>query len=442
MAKPRNSVLYMFDPLHQAPCTPQRDSSSPELGPSDKENDAPGELTVFFSRTYGAHKSSVEDVQPPRTPKGKLIDIGDTPAPAARFWDHHHYQPGETHDGSDADGEQSESDVEGCAVAAAAATTTALSPRVPLADLSLGLDQTPRPQAQSKDAGQPFRTLIFADAASPSAPPLSALLELEPAPQTSALAGVVNSINFADDDDNSEEREDEAVRSPCLLREAASLGRGGAGEGRSSSPFPEINVCPETPVVGAFEFASPHISAHDRDGFGGKEDEDEGQQLVPMTMTARATATHLRPPTTLTQLSPDDPRRASVDLYSSFHLQMQSEDMSFDLLNDKISFLGGAQDSFWAGADDGLEFDEVSVPVAMMAKLDALVPVAKKHGENDRVPSPPTEVSQEPEFEVDSVMSPTTEAAINVPLPMSPTASAPPSRNGKKLLLLCCVLHR
>ena len=41
-------------------------------------------------------------------------------------------------------------------------------------------------------------------------------------------------------------------------------------------------------------------------------------------------------------ISPNDPRRASVDLQSAFKLQMQSSDMSFDLLNDKISFLNPA----------------------------------------------------------------------------------------------------
>ena len=102
MAKPRNSVLYMFDPLHQSPSTPRRDSSD-DCGPSDKENDIPpGDLTVFFNRMYVTQKPTDARVF---TPKGKLIDIGDTPAPE-RVWD------GVDHDGSDADGELSESDVE------------------------------------------------------------------------------------------------------------------------------------------------------------------------------------------------------------------------------------------------------------------------------------------------------------------------------------------
>ena len=142
---------------------------------------------------------------------------------------------------------------------------------------------------------------------------------------------------------------------------------------------------------------------------------------------------HLHPLSTLTQLSPDDPRRTSVDLYSSFHLQMQSAEMSFDLLNDKISFLGGAQDSFWAGADDGPEFDEVCLPQAMMAKLDVLVPNELKRSA-DRVPSPPTAqdvVVQD--VDVPPVMSPTTEMATNIPLPMSPATASPPSMHSEWL---------
>ncbi|OSX57678.1 hypothetical protein POSPLADRAFT_1109503, partial [Postia placenta MAD-698-R-SB12] len=71
--KPRNSVLYMFDPL-KTPSTPRRDSpESPEAGSSDKENDAPGDLTAFFTRAAHYQKHVA-----PKTPKGKLIDFDTT----------------------------------------------------------------------------------------------------------------------------------------------------------------------------------------------------------------------------------------------------------------------------------------------------------------------------------------------------------------------------
>ena len=88
---------------------------------------------MFFNRTFGLHKDVDAQAQQPRTPKGKLIDIGDTPA-QDRHWDEADDGDAE-HDGSDADGEQSESDVEGGV--AAAAVTAAPAPRTPLADLAV-----------------------------------------------------------------------------------------------------------------------------------------------------------------------------------------------------------------------------------------------------------------------------------------------------------------
>ncbi|KAI0671810.1 hypothetical protein C8Q78DRAFT_1078576 [Trametes maxima] len=357
MAKPRNSVLYLFDPLQQSPSTPLRDSS-PELGNSDKENDVPaGDLTIFFSKTYGTHKA--QEIQP-RTPKGKLIDIGDTPAPE-RLWDDME------HEGSDADEELSETEAE--------RPESILAPlRTPLADLDV--EATPRPQ---QDVRRPLQAPVFSAAASPphDEAPFQALLA---APPGSPLAGVINSINFsalAISDDVSPT----ARYAPAL--EAENL--------RPPSPFPEINVCaPETPTVSQFDLGV-----------------DEEPVVAPTTVGST-----LRPPSSLTQLSPDDPRRASVDLYSSFHLQMQSAEMSFDLLNDKISFLGNGQDSFWAGGDDTMfEFDE-----------EKRVPAVK---EVRRMLTPPVEVAQE--IDVPAVFSPT-EVAVTIPLPMSPPPSTPSPR--------------
>ncbi|KZT67421.1 hypothetical protein DAEQUDRAFT_641750, partial [Daedalea quercina L-15889] len=71
-SKPRNSILYLFDPLESL-TTPRRDRS-PDSGSSDKENDVqPGEVTVFFNRIYTSQKNVA-----PKTPNGKLIDFGDT----------------------------------------------------------------------------------------------------------------------------------------------------------------------------------------------------------------------------------------------------------------------------------------------------------------------------------------------------------------------------
>ncbi len=172
MAKPRDSVLYLFDPL-QSPTTPRRDSSSSELSASDKENDVPpGDVTIFFNRMYALPKQQDAQVF---TPKGKLIDIGDTPAPSEQLWD--------GSDGSDADGEQSESDAEGCGILS--------PPRRPFAELDV--EHTPRPL----DSGRRCKAPVFSIPLSPSQDSNLLPALFVPASQTSPLADVVNSINFS-----------------------------------------------------------------------------------------------------------------------------------------------------------------------------------------------------------------------------------------------------
>ncbi|CDO69720.1 hypothetical protein BN946_scf184687.g5 [Trametes cinnabarina] len=374
MAKPRNSVLYLFDPLHQeSPSAPRRDTS-PELGASDKENDASaGDVTMFFNRACGISVKSPQEVQQPRTPKGKLIDFGDTPA-MERLWDE------AEHEGSDADGEQSECEAE--------CMSEILAPlRSPLADLPV--EETPRPR--------PLRAPVFSAPTSASRRSEGRIEALLAAPHGSPLAEVINSINLSALT-VSENTTPTAEHPPTLEVE----------ESRPPSPFPEINIhAPETPI---------------RTDFDVKHGE-ESDEVPAMTGST------LRPTSTLTQLSPDDPRRTSVDLYSSFHLQMQSADMSFDLLNDKISFLGNGQDSFWAAgesADDAMfDFDEEKRAPPMEKRRLSLSDDHNAILSLERVFTPP--VSKSPIEQSLAVRSPTEDAA-RVPLPMSPPSSTPSPR--------------
>jgi hypothetical protein len=65
----------------------------------------------------------------------------------------------------------------------------------------------------------------------------------------------------------------------------------------------------------------------------------------------------------LPRLRPNPPmpsdNRVSVDLHASFQMHMQSEGMSFDLLSDKVSFLGaqGGMESFSTTTEDDPSFD-------------------------------------------------------------------------------------
>lgn len=103
---------------------------------------------------------------------------------------------------------------------------------------------------------------------------------------------------------------------------------------------PDINICPPD------EDQSPSIL-------------DNENSFIPDTHSA----THLSPAAATTlgatrrqnvHTYADDPRRASVDLQSSFSLHIQSTDMSFDLLNDRISFFGQQQENSYE--DDTLDF--------------------------------------------------------------------------------------
>ena len=70
--RPRDSILSLFDPL-ATPATPERDLSSPDSS-SDKENDGPGQVTVFFNRIYTKPQTPPHHTSPCT---GKLIDFGD-----------------------------------------------------------------------------------------------------------------------------------------------------------------------------------------------------------------------------------------------------------------------------------------------------------------------------------------------------------------------------
>ena len=276
-----------------------------------------------------------------------------------------------------------------------------------------------RSSTQIDSQQRPLRAPVFT-APTSVPPPCSdgSLQALFPAPQGSPLAEVINSINLAamgvsDDATAAPDAERAYAGSQALETTEPETETGmEARDDRLASPFPEINICaPETPVLAEFDLERP-------------ERESESAQDAAAPTTYGST---LRPPSTLTQLSPDDPRRASVDLYSSFHLQMQSAEMSFDLLNDKISFLGGAggQDSFWAAGDDAdamFEFDEER----RENKAEAVVVERHDGALMERVFTPPrAEVAQI--VRVPVVRSPTEEAA-KVPLPMSPPPSTPSPR--------------
>ncbi|KAI0925684.1 hypothetical protein AcV5_008355 [Taiwanofungus camphoratus] len=309
--KPRNSVLYLFDPL-KSPVTPRRDSS-PDSG-SDKENDAPpGEFTVFFNRIYPSKNHAVL-----KTPEGRLIDFSDTTMDDA--W--------ATDEAIEIEPNEDMNHPEGSPCVSQGRSETRLQTpsmsRIPLADIDL--EKTPR----SHPIRIPPRLRQDIEKLPDDSIPAS---HVTAAPSSSPLAEVINAINLSAMTISAAEPSTPTT----LCGSSKRVQENEEAADTSLSPeFPQIRVCSPPPS----DSSAVTIAL---------------QPSPPTNRLTAGSAPTLRPPSA-TQISVDDPRRTSVDLHTSFSLHMQSAEMSFDLLNDKIPFLGSAQDSFWAGIDDA-DFD-------------------------------------------------------------------------------------
>ncbi|KAI0080972.1 hypothetical protein K474DRAFT_49460 [Panus rudis PR-1116 ss-1] len=284
--KPRESILSLFDPLN-SPSTPERNTPSPDSS-SDKENNGPGQETVFFNRIYTKAKYDKA-----HTPRGKLIDFGDV-------------SMSDTEEGNQTDREDMENgDV--AMVDVFTDHTSSRPARLPLADIQLETisQPSPTPASEAVEAKSPEWSDEHASQHVSTA-----------APAGDPLADVINSINLSAMTITDDDGQDVSPTPTPAVETRSSL------DMVCSPDAPRINVCPP-------------------------ESDSRVASVVSSPITPAASAPMRR---ALLTTSAADPRRTSVDLQSSFRMQLQSPEMSFDLLNDKISFLG--QDSFWTGGDD------------------------------------------------------------------------------------------
>ncbi|KAI0342596.1 hypothetical protein BDW22DRAFT_1428784 [Trametopsis cervina] len=296
----RDSILDLFDPLNR-PETPSRCSTDSS---SDKENDnpIPGQFTAFFNRVYTTSK-------PTQPPLGKLIDYLDASGS-------HSF----SREVSDSD-EELEHDEEGCA----GATEEQSEMRLPLGEIAL--ERVPPSETGielSLSSENPLQTdePLHADTEDKAVSPFNFATT---APSGSPLADVINSINIF----GSVSLDGAA---DAIVRETADVYNGPS----TSIPYPDITVCPPED--------EHHLST------AGNEQATPAQPHSPYLSPTASGSTRRSSITT----SAYDPRRASVDLQSSFSMHLQSTDMSFDLLKDSISFLGQPQDnSFWPSISEG-----------------------------------------------------------------------------------------
>lgn len=317
MQNPNQSILSLFDPLRIS-ATPGRDATTSPEPSSDKENDGPvgsaGQVTVFFNRVYKRAPHHAV-----KTPKGKLIDYDATVFVSQNGQEE---DEEENEDVGEMVLEGLDDDLENRSTVVADEDTQMqdessvdedtiqipVSRRQPLADIQLDsvLGSVPEPDPMVV-AGSPNSSMLWDD-------PNTLVPVVSAAPSGAPLASVINSINFAS----------LSLHSPEPSRELF---------GRSFGH----SVTPQIAVTGPESSHTSPVSQTPQRLFG--------THLSSSPSTSALVTRRLSPSTSAT-----DPRRASVDLQSSFRLQLQNADMSFDLLNDKISFLG--HDSFWTGADD------------------------------------------------------------------------------------------
>ena len=304
MYQPRKSILQMFDPLMvNPPSTPKREESNASPDNSDKENDAPRDplsLSQYFNRTY-----HVKSTQKPATPNGKLIDFGDAsideddePAPAgpSRVAVEAHLDSGDALLLTPLPADpHEESDAENTSSLSFNGPFVTPQNRRILGDIDVGALEPPKPPVK-----QGTLKISFLTAADTASSPTEA-------PTT----------NMAPSD---------------LEQDSATSG-------------PIITLYPP-----AFDSIPPTSSAP-------QISDKVNSYLSPQLSLPRTVATFAprRSPLSSEHAS----NRVSMDLQSSFQLQLQNGDYSFNLVNDKVSFLESSQELSFADSDDDSDVDEI-----------------------------------------------------------------------------------
>lgn len=346
-ARPRHSVLVLFDPLLAVsdPSTPPRNISSPD---SDKEN--VNTLTAFFNRTYNSSHP-----QPPQL-KNRLIDVGnatlDDSSINASLIEEDGPEAHLIHDSDDDENdtltfrhmtEAATPKWHSKPTPSATSSPSPSAPRTPLADLPLERDATPL--ARSKVYRRPV------------VPHLSNLSQVQPIiPQELSSEFVVSPATpiasqasrslippiFITHDNLPNSSSESLSSSVCTLNLATPT-----GTLLTDTPLPVVASPPSNSI----------------------------EDILPAPSLDRS------------KLRPNPPsansNRCSVDLQSSFQLQLESADATFDLLNDKISFLGSKNgiDSFF----DSLEGEDSFDMSAEQGKMESVLK-SMKNEETDGAP--------------------------------------------------------
>ncbi|KAF9460151.1 hypothetical protein BDZ94DRAFT_1324330 [Collybia nuda] len=338
--RPRHSVLNLFDPLLSSN-TLDRDVSDTD---SDKENFTPpiadcSMTAAFFTHSYKPSQSAS------LVPKRRLVDIGDVTTDDSSM----HMML------TDEDELEELNDDENDTLTFFRPAVTPARPvdiptesntppisalRTPLGELTLDRDLTPV-----------ARTKMYRRTALPPSSLVAPEILVSPPGVDSSITSVINAVNssgasFAQSGPTN------ANGYVDLIEEDLSCGTEDIVSGDIQAPCITISPNLLTNSRSATKFETPCDSLLT---------ETPGSTGIVLSSSPSNVALqhphHLRPNPPKT--SSHDSNRRSIDLYSSFQLQLQSDDASFDLLNDKFSFLvsGSGMDSFMTAMDGDDSFD-------------------------------------------------------------------------------------
>ncbi|KAL0071746.1 hypothetical protein AAF712_000668 [Marasmius tenuissimus] len=327
MNRPRLSILKQFDPLiseEKEPATPTALDSDHEDGSdfSDKENAIPaaGEISMCTFFTKGCKTAYPTPIKLTK----RLIDVGDVTI------------NGEDN-GPDCDSEEGDADDENGGEFYLPMTPKPRSmikspistPRTPLADITTE-DVSPLPR-QKKSFQSHYSPQIVHKS-----------LESPPLLPHSSLSFVINAVNSTG---AAFGKSQASTTKPGLL----------VPNNHPSPSTPEIQVYSPEEDLGKSESLLNRVPApftmSEIDG----DDDTSGDNSLLALPIPRASPVNT---------SSGDPIRQSFDLHASFQLQFQSPESSFDLLNDKISFLEGHSKvlSSFSLDEDGDHQEENSEP--------------------------------------------------------------------------------
>ncbi|KAG6862183.1 hypothetical protein C0995_004265 [Termitomyces sp. Mi166 len=360
--RPRSSILDLFDPLVSTDLS--RDAPSPDADTSDKENCLDSEF--FFGQPLKAPS--------PVRLKRRLVDVGDITIDDPTI--HPMLTEEDELDDSMCDDDDTMILRLSTATPARDITVQKASPsnvglRTPLAELSIDPDITPIARTKMYRR-QPPSALASSDIITPAS--------LESSTFASVIDAVTASgVSFAGPARPSPDHESENEAQPVNVISC-------------DNGIPQITI----PSIDEFTNSTPAFSLATPPS---EEDAPQPSTSLLLSESSETSISIEHPRTTLrsslSKSSSQDKKRHSIDLYTSFHLQLQSEEASFDLLNDKISLFASSSsmDSFHGlGEDDSFDM------AVEEAKLQTTIDTIKlEQGERkDSFCSPDAHLEQNP----------------------------------------------